>query len=195
MKTHVARVVLTGALCHLTLGVALGGATELPEPSPGRPSPEPILEISWEMLRTPALDPMTASTWPAEILALEGRTVLLDGYLSLRPDAQDSVDLMITPDHPSNRECGGSTPTSVVEVYGMDGPPEEIPGYPVEVWGTFELARVPGPRPFRILALGWGACTDPSYASVAADGREDQALDSRWEDRDPIQDEFEVAYP
>jgi len=199
MKTHIACSIVAGMLCHPAVPAPVGASENPAGPRAGVVDGVPVLDLSWELLVNPHLDPLTTSTWPGELLALDGKVVRLNGYVSLRPEAQDPVDLVITPAHPSNHECGAIKPTSMVEVCLPDGPEEEILGQPVEVCGRFELARVPGPRPFRILVLGWGPCTDPRYAS--APGSEDDdgwgplSLDFRGEDAEPRGDDFDGGYP
>jgi len=170
MRTHFACSIVAGMLCQPSLPVLAGEAEVLSGPRSGKVDGAPVLGIFWELLETPNLDPLTAPNWPGELLALDGKVVRLNGYVSLRPDAQDSVDLVLTPVHPSNHECGVPKPTSMVEVHLPGGPEEDLPGRPVEVCGRFVLARDPGSRPFRILVLEWGPCTDSAYASTSPRG-------------------------
>jgi len=149
--------------------------------------------VSWDTLEDAGLDFLDEARWPVEIRALDGASVRLCGYVSLRPGAQDSIDLMLTPNFPMPLECGVSDPTRHVDLYLVNGGEGIATGCTVTVWGRFELSRAPGGPPYRMVAAGWRPASeaDLESASVARveveDGRREDVLRDDWDRERDVQ--------
>jgi len=187
MRTHIASPMLA-ALSGLVVSAAAGQGVDLAViRMPEAPSPRILRIVSWDDLEDAGLDFLDEARWPAEVRALDGASVRLCGYASLRPGAQDSIDLMLTPGFPTPLECGVSDPTRRVDLYLVNGGEGIATGRTVTVWGRFELSRTPGDPPYRIVAVGWRPASDGDLesASVAPvevdDGRREDVLPDDWD--------------
>jgi hypothetical protein len=150
--------------------------------APGAPPRQTLPLLEWDTLMHTVYDPRRPIDWPADVEALDGTRVRMEGYLMPRYHAQDPGDLFLVGINPTNLFCGPTDMTLIVEMYLPDFRPSDFPRQPVEVWGTFHLSRkVSNYRPIYILdANGWRELKrweQDFPGATAGDEDEEESLD------------------